>query len=82
MFESSCFPKDDTHPILYSSNKIKKGKKINKRKKQKRKNVLMGKNITLFHHIVMMVCGVFIINIPESKAFDIYAHEIQWNERH
>lgn len=37
----------------------------------------MGKNITLFHHIVMMVCGVFIINIPESKAFDIYAHEIQ-----
>lgn len=42
MFESSCFPKDDTHPILYSSNKIKKGKKINKRQKIEKKKCFDG----------------------------------------
>lgn len=56
-----------------------KGKIINKRKKEKVKKqiVLMGKNITLPHHNLVVGHGLSITNILESKAFDIYAHEIQ-----
>lgn len=37
----------------------------------------MGENIALHHRVVVTGCGVSITNIPQRKAFDIYAHGIQ-----